>query len=882
MGESTEVFRTERRRSAVVGRVVLTLGLPVLLLLALGVGLRPPAVHGDGAEGSAPGDGVHANGELRVAVLVEGAWQEVGRLPYDRYPTERSLRLEGVDAEGAVRVRIAHSGETAAHVDRARLDGRAPVDVQGAGEGAGLALEKLAARDHDVVDVRGRTLILTFEAGSAPAVLSLVGRIEPARIPEAPFQFPPENTYRAVDASCAFYTYRWNSRRGALALDGVLVGEGLGAPFFRELTEPGTGHPDGVAYGWVRNDDDYVYVALDFTSDNTMDGDSDYATVYVNAPGGGRAFRASEAELEWGRPGFTYTERVDYQHKVYEFAIPVAELGLDSLEDGAGVGLAFALYGTAAPPPQPFPGPLDPSFDGDGVVTTTVGDLASAEGVVVQPDGKIVVAGQADGAFAVARYNPDGGLDSGFGSGGVVTTSVGSGYARANDVVVQPDGKIVAAGYARGGGDWDFAVARYEADGDLDAGFGANGVVTTSIGSSDEQAYAVGVQADDRIVVAGYSNSGGDYDFAVMRYGSDGALDGGFGSGGVVTTPVGSDSDYGHGLAIQPNGRILVVGWSYRGLDTMLSLVRYTGAGVPDPGFGTQGIVTASIATRAKGYAVALQSGGRIVAGGSSYSPVSGNDFALVRYDGAGNLDATFGNSGVVTTAFGSSSDDRIEAMAVRPDDQIVAAGSNLGYYVAVAAYGPNGAPVDGFGVGGKANTDIGGQSGGGNGMDVQADGRVVVAGYSTLGVGDEALAVVRYGRDLGMRKTVTPTAVRPGGAVTYTLTFSNTGAGVKNVGIVDRAPVSVTVSGVVSSGVPMTTVSAGPVHGWEVGALEYGERGMITITGVVSESLAAHTFTNTATISVGRWESDVRNNSAGAGVEVVWWGVYLPLVLRE
>lgn len=877
MSGSTEGVRMDRRWLVDVWRVALTIGLPVLSLIVFTAVMRPQVADGGVAQEAVWAAELHANGELQVAVLVDGAWEEVGRLPYDQYPVERNVGLADLSVDGSIQVRIVYTGETAAHIDSVRLDGRPPVDVQGAGEGAALALEKLLARDHDLVDIRDRTLTLTFEADSAPAVLSVTARIEPERIPEAPFQFPPENTYQTIDRSCAFYTYSWNSQPGSLALDGELAGEGLEEPFFRELTKPSTGHPDGLAYGWVRNDEDHLYVALDFTSDNTSDGDKDYATVYVNVLGGVRSFRVSEAELEWGRPGFTYTQRAGYQHKVYELAIPLTELGLGSLEDGAEVELAFAMYGTAAPA-QPFPGPLDPSFGGDGIVTTTVGSIAEANGVVVQPDGKIVVAGQAQSSFLVARYNSDGGLDLGFGTGGVVTTPIGSGYAQVNGIVLQSDGKIVAAGYATNGGDWDFAVARYDEYGNLDSGFGTGGVVTTSIGSSNDEAYAVALQADGRIVVAGYSNSGGDYDFTVMRYGSDGALDGGFGTGGVVTTHIGTDSDYGRGLTIQPNGRILVVGWSYQGSDRMLSLVRYTGAGVLDNGFGTSGVVTTSIGPDTKGYAVALQSGGRIVVAGQSQSPGGDDDFALLRYDSGGSLDTTFGNNGLVTTSFGTS-DDRIQAVVVRPDDRIVAAGSNVGDRVAVAYYNANGTPVNGFGVGGKANVDVGSRGDAGDGMDLQADGRIVIAGDNGLESGT-ALAVVRYGRDLVIRKTVTPTSVLPGDAVTYTLAFSNTGAGVRNVGIVDPVPVSVTVSSVVSSGVPITTVSAGPTYVWEVGELEYEGWGVITLTGVVSDPLASCAFTNTATINLTRWDSDLRNNSSDA--RVVLYRIFLPLVLKN
>ena len=871
MSESAGVGRTAFGPTSSVWRILMVLGAPVLLLVAVAAGLSTRAVPESVVSGSVLAAPPVSNGELEVAVLVDGAWEELGRLPYDQYPAGRRLALEGLEAEGAIKLRVAHTGETAAHIDLAQLEGQAPVDVVGAGEGRELALKKLGARDHDVVDVAGRTLVLTFDLISAPAALDLVARIEPAHIPDVPFQLPPENAYRTMDASCAFYTYRWGSEMGSLALDGELVGEGLGKPFFQELTEPGTGHPDGLAYGWVRNDAKHLYVALDFTSDNTADGDKDYAAVHVRTPMGLRSFRVSVPERDWGRPGFTYTPRVVYQHKVYELAIPVSELGLGALQAGAELDMAFSLYGTAAPAPQPFPGPLDPSFDGDGIVTTTIGTTAGAYGVTIQPDGKIVAAGYTDGDFAVARYSPGGGLDPTFGNGGVVTTSIGSGHAQANGVALQSSGKIIAAGYAKNGGDWEFAVARYGQDGTLDAGFGVNGVVTTSVGGGNDEGWAVAVQPDDKIVVAGYSETGGDYDFAVVRYDTAGALDAGFGSGGVMTTPVGSSSDYGRALAIQPDGMILVAGWSYSGMDRILSLVRYTDAGAVDGGFGSNGIVTKSMSGGLEGFAVGLQSDGDIVVGGCS--PTNDHsDFALLRYDSGGDLDVTFGSSGVVTTAFGGTgagSDDCIADLAIVPDDGIVAAGSNAGSRIAVAHYDADGAPEGGFGVGGRANVAIGSYADGGYAVDLQDDGRIVVAGYNYVGGSDWGFALVRYGRDLVMRKTVMPPVVRPGRPVTYTLTFSNTGASAKSAMIVDRIPISVTVTGVVSSGVPITTVSAGPVYRWAVGPVGYAEGGVITVTGLVTPPLPAQTFTNTATILFNRWESDQSNNSDGAAVHV-------------
>ena len=144
----------------------------------------------------------------------------------------------------------------------------------------------------------------------------------------------------------AFYSYTLGSRPGGLTIDGDIAETAAAEPFFKEYCATGSGHPSGFIYGWVMNDEENLYVALDFTPDNTMDGDKDYAKVYVNTAGGLKEFKVSVPETTWGVPGFTYTDKVNYQHKVYEFKIPLSELGAQA---GEQLQLAFAAYGTAAP-----------------------------------------------------------------------------------------------------------------------------------------------------------------------------------------------------------------------------------------------------------------------------------------------------------------------------------------------------------------------------------------------------------------------------------------------------------------------------------------------------------------------------------------------------
>ena len=297
-------------------------------------------------------------------------------------------------------------------------------------------------------------------------------------------------------------------------------------------------------------------------------------------------------------------------------------------------------------------GSLDTGFSSDGKVTTPIGSSEDvSRSVAVQADGKIVAAGYSTASginnFAVARYNADGSLDTGFHSDGKVTTAVGSGHDEARAVAVQSDGKIVAAGY----GNNDFAVVRYNADGTLDTGFHNDGTATTAIGSGADRAYSVAVQSDGEIVLAGYSNNGSDDDFAVVRYNADGSLDTGFGTGGKVTTAIGSGIDIARSVAIQSDGKIVLAGYSNNGSDDDFAVVRYNADGSLDTGFGTGGKVTTAIGSGTDiARSVAIQSDGKIVAAG-----YSGNYFAVVRYNADGSLDTGFGTGGVVTTVIVST-----------------------------------------------------------------------------------------------------------------------------------------------------------------------------------------------------------------------------------
>jgi uncharacterized delta-60 repeat protein len=278
-------------------------------------------------------------------------------------------------------------------------------------------------------------------------------------------------------------------------------------------------------------------------------------------------------------------------------------------------------------------GTLDASFGTGGKVTGPFGGQARA--LAVQADGKLVAAGNVSSDFAVARYNPNGTLDASFGTDGVVTTGFGDFFAQANAVAVQSDGKIVAAGHT---GSAAFAIARYNRDGNLDATFGSGGIVTTAFGGFFEQANALVIQSNGKLVAAG-ENFGAAATFALARYNPNGTLDATFGSGGKVTTDFGSQFSTAAALVVQADGRLVAAGDADAGPDgtAVFALARYRTNGTLDPGFGSGGKVTTDFG---EGNDVlrglARQADGKLVAaGGFDDNGFGGTDFALARYLGS-------------------------------------------------------------------------------------------------------------------------------------------------------------------------------------------------------------------------------------------------------
>ncbi|MFN6440948.1 MAG: DUF4347 domain-containing protein [Nostoc sp. DedSLP01] len=384
------------------------------------------------------------------------------------------------------------------------------------------------------------------------------------------------------------------------------------------------------------------------------------------------------------------------------------------------------------------PGSLDTTFGVGGKVITDIGGSDTAYGVAVQADGKIVVIGESynsNGNFAVARYNPDGSLDSSFGNGGKAIADFANQTDKPYSVTIQPDGKILIAGITYNGNQTDAALIRYNPNGSLDTTFGTGGKVVTNFEGKNEWIKSVAVQSDGKIIVGGYLNPNDgtlNNDFLLIRYNSDGSLDTSFGNGGRVLTSMSDGQDGIASILIQPDGKIVVTGGVMVNGSNNFILARYNSNGSIDTNFGSSGkVITDFPGTHDFGYSVALGSDGKIVvAGGTGDIGLNGN-FALTRYNSDGTLDANFGNGGKVVTDLGGN--DVGLSLAILQDGKIVVSGfaenANANRDFALVAYNSNGSLDTSFGDSGKVITPVNGSSFQETRVAVQSDGKIVVTG---------------------------------------------------------------------------------------------------------------------------------------------------------
>ncbi|MBL4733685.1 MAG: cadherin domain-containing protein, partial [Rhizobiaceae bacterium] len=316
-------------------------------------------------------------------------------------------------------------------------------------------------------------------------------------------------------------------------------------------------------------------------------------------------------------------------------------------------------------------GTLDTSFGGgDGIVSSDFfPSFEFGYAVTLQSDGKILVAGRVASDFLVVRYNTDGTVDTSFGGGdGIVTTDFNGGVDFANDIIVQPDGRIIVAGRMNNGSNYDFAVVRYLSDGSLDTSFSGDGKMNLHINGSDS-AEAIALQSDGKILIAG-NTSNSSIGFSIVRLNSDGTFDTSFSGDGIANANISGGQDLVYGMTIQSDGKILLSGYA----TNKFALVRFNSDGSLDTSFSGDGKLTTTIQNTSVANDVKVQSDGKILVTGYSHNG-SNYDFVLTRYNSDGSLDTSFGGGdGIVITNINGDKN-QARSLSIQSDGKIIVAG---------------------------------------------------------------------------------------------------------------------------------------------------------------------------------------------------------------
>jgi uncharacterized delta-60 repeat protein len=362
---------------------------------------------------------------------------------------------------------------------------------------------------------------------------------------------------------------------------------------------------------------------------------------------------------------------------------------------------------------------LDPDFGTGGFVTTNFSQFSTdaAGALAVQPDGRAIAAGSvqpnlAQSFMGAARYLPSGALDPSFDGDGLTTVvfTVAPDISGAvGQVLLQPDGRIILVGsVGQSPAVLNYALARLNANGSLDGSFGTGGKVLTPMTSGVAAGTDAVRQPDGRIVVLGTTGSSSEPILALARYNPDGTLDGTFGVAGQVSLPLPTPFQ-GRALALQSDGRILVAGFTGGAVGPAdIGVVRLLPGGAPDSSFDGDGFVSSDFGALEFASSLAVLGDGRIVVAGHRSTPMA--DLAVVRYLPNGAIDTTFGTAGITTADAGAS--EFGQELLVQPDGKLLVAGALFGSPsddFILARFQAGGAHDTTFGTAGFLRTDFGG-----------------------------------------------------------------------------------------------------------------------------------------------------------------------------
>lgn len=411
-------------------------------------------------------------------------------------------------------------------------------------------------------------------------------------------------------------------------------------------------------------------------------------------------------------------------------------------------------------------GTPDGTFNGNGILTVDInpGSNDIAWNMAFQPDGKAVVAGGVgvtNKDFALVRINPDGSLDAGFGGDGKVTTDLGSMDDNARAVAVQADGKIVAVGHVKIGNNKDFALVRYNPDGSLDNSFGGDGIVTKDL-YEDDLALGMTIQPDGKILACGSSDDGIGARFSVARFNTDGSPDLGFGGGTghafAYFPPENNATAW--NLALQPDGMIVLAGYANDGTYQDMAVARFDADGVLDPAFDGDGMVTIPIGPAHDiAHAIALQADGKIVLAGYAEDGLGGEQFAAARLNPDGSLDLGFDADGIALISI--EGHDQAHGLVVQPDGLIVLGGyahTGVQRVFASARLGADGVLDPTYDGDGRMSMPVGTQDDRCYGLALAPNGNIGMVGYSDgNNAADFAVVMLLSGLNLGLGNPAAP-----------------------------------------------------------------------------------------------------------------------------
>ncbi|GGK66403.1 tandem-95 repeat protein [Amphritea balenae] len=393
-----------------------------------------------------------------------------------------------------------------------------------------------------------------------------------------------------------------------------------------------------------------------------------------------------------------------------------------------------------------LPANTAPTFDigtgGDGTTITPLSSKGdSAEAVAIQSDGKFVVAGPFQvtaSQWGITRYHADGSLDTSFGSGGTVVTEIDFGD-KVSEIIIQDDGKILVTGWTTSNGEKAFAIGRYNTDGSLDSSFDGDGIVITDVTAGDDFARAAVLQADGKILLAGQSGNDG----SLVRYNIDGSLDTSFSGDGILQSGL-AGVDLFETVALQTDGKILAGGSIESGADTVFLLLRYNADGTLDNTFGTAGQVTTGFGSgQETGYDIAIQPDGKIVFVGTAVGADAG-DIGVARYNSDGSLDSSFGGDGTVAVDIGSSLNEG-NAVALQDDGRIVVAGMTTGATnneALVVRLNTDGTLDNSFASSGIYTQDVGTGDAALNDLVIRDNGNILAVGKAKDGIYNDQLVI--------------------------------------------------------------------------------------------------------------------------------------------